>query len=458
MSEKLDNEEFKIVGEEGNAITGDSNKIKLKITSFAVIMEVQDAYIQKEIEEKKNKQQELEEQVASGTLEGKELKTAKKDLSLLKKEVRSLEDAYRKFSEARQRFLTIAKKALKLPKENFEQLAKEGWIELEDEKGKKEIIDLQDLSAAQEDVQSAITDEKDNDIFSSVDSNLIKEEVEKMMNSNITSSKKYGDTVARTIDADNFDETVNDITVDVKNEVDERKANEVTPDLMKDLFSSQEETKTDKSTSDEPEQSESEKDEINDSYTIDFDVPPISGEMGEWTTQPTTDDNKSFTGFDNDKSIESFIKGLKDRNESLKAHGEELNSQLSDVKDERKNATKKHEQAIKERDDAKRRAEEAQKQIELLNTYKPQMDQLRKANEEQEKLNRNKEAELQKENEALAEINTKTTALETEASAYDEETSKALEELKRLRAEFSGTGYSSSEDSPLLGGEGGRTR
>lgn len=452
MSEKkLDNEEFKIVGEEGNVITGDSNKIKLKITSFAVIMEVQDAYIQKEIEEKKNKQQELEEQVASGTLEGKELKTAKKDLSLLKKEVRSLEDAYRKFSEARQRFLTIAKKALKLPKENFEQLAKEGWIELKDEEGKKEIIDLQDLSAAQ-DVQSAIIDEKDNDIFSSVDSNLIKEEVEKMMNSNITSSKKYGDTVARTIDADNFDETVNDIAVDVKNEVDERKANEVTPDLMKDLFSSQEETKTDKSTSDEPEQSESEKDEINDSYTIDFDVPPISGEMGEWTTQPTTDDNKSFTGFDNDKSIESFIRGLKDRNESLKAHGEELNSQLSDVKDERKNATEKREEAIKARDAAKRRAEEAQMQIELLNSYKPKMDELRKANEEQEKLNKDKEEELQKENEALAEINTETTTIETETAAYDEETSKALEELKRLRAEFVGNKYpedDSQYDTPL---------
>ena len=452
MSEKkLDNEEFKIVGEEGNVITGDSNKIKLKITSFAVIMEVQDAYIQKEIEEKKNKQQELEEQVASGTLEGKELKTAKKDLSLLKKEVRSLEDAYRKFSEARQRFLTIAKKALKLPKENFEQLAKEGWIELKDEEGKKEIIDLQDLSAAQ-DVQSAIIDEKDNDIFSSVDSNLIKEEVEKMMNSNITSSKKYGDTVARTIDADNFDETVNDIAVDVKNEVDERKANEVTPDLMKDLFSSQEETKTDKSTSDEPEQSESEKDEINDSYTIDFDVPPISGEMGEWTTQPTTDDNKSFTGFDNDKSIESFIRGLKDRNESLKAHGEELNSQLSDVKDERKNATEKREEAIKARDAAKRRAEEAQMQIELLNSYKPKIDELRKANEEQEKLNKDKEEELQKENEALAEINTETTTIETETAAYDEETSKALEELKRLRAEFVGNKYpedDSQYDTPL---------
>ena len=440
MSEKLDNEEFKIVGEEGNAITGDSNKIKLKITSFAVIMEVQDAYIQKEIEEKKNKQQELEEQVASGTLEGKELKAAKKDLSLLKKEVRSLEDAYRKFSEARQRFLTIAKKALKLPKENFEQLAKEGWIELEDEKGKKEIIDLQDLSAAQEDVQSAITDEKDNDIFSSVDSNLIKEEVEKMMNSNITSSKKYGDTVARTIDADNFDSNVSNIAEDVKKEVDKRKANEVTPDLMKNLISSQEETKTDKPTSDEPEQSESEKDESNDSYTIDFDVPPISGEMGEWTTQPTTDDNKSFTGFDNDKSIESFIKGLEDRNASLKAHGEELNSRLSGVKEEKTKAAKEQQREIEKKEEAKKRAEEAKRQTELFNSYIPKMEQLIKANEEQEELNRNKETELQKENEALAEINIQTTAIRTETAAYNEEINKNSEELERLIAKYSATG------------------
>ena len=452
MSEKLDNEEFRVVGLDNlEVIKGDANKLKLLITSYATIMEVQDAYIQKELEEKKNKQQELEEKVASGNLERNELKDAKKDLSLLKQEVRSLEDAYREFSEARQRFLAIAKKALKLPKENFEQLAKDGWIEIEDTDKKKEVIDLQELSKAQEDAQNAITDEKYNDIFSSVDSNLIKEEVEKMMNRDITSSKNYGDTVARNIDADNFDETVSEIAEDIKNEVDERKANEVTPNHMKDLFTKQEEIKQEKPTS-EPEQDE--KSDTPDSPTIDFNIPSIAGETSEWTIvqPPATNENKSFEGFGGDTSIENFIKDLEDRNERLKSHGEELNSKISNVKEEQTKAAEKQEQAKKEREAAKKRAEDTKRQIELLNTYRPKMDELRKANEEQEKLNSAKEAELQKENETLATINSETTAIETETAAYDEEASQSLEELRRLRAEFAGTGYDSGDTQMTSGG------
>lgn len=447
MSEKLDNEEFRVVGLDNlEVIKGDANKLKLLITSYATIMEVQDAYIQKDLDEKKNKQQELEEKVASGNLEKNELKAAKKDLSLLKQEVRSLEDAYREFSEARQRFLALAKKALKLPKENFEQLAQDGWIKIEDENKKQEVIDLQRLAEAQENVQSALIDEKDNDIFSSVDSNLIKEEVEKMMNRDITSSKNYGDTVARNIDADNFDETVSEIAEDIKNEVDERKANEVTPDLMKDLFIKQE-----KPTS---EHEQDEKSDTPDSPTIDFNIPSIAGKTGEWTPvqPPATNENKSFEGFDGDTSIENFIKDLEDRNERLKSHGEELNSKISNVKEEQTKAAEKQEQAKREREEAKKRKDEVKRQIELFNSYKPKMDELRKANEEQEKLNSDKEAELKKENEALATINSETTAIETETAAYDEEASQSLEELRRLRAEFAGTGYDSGDTQMTSGG------
>jgi len=437
MSEKkLDNEEFRVVGLDNlEVIKGDANKLKLLITSYATIMEVQDAYIQKDLDEKKNKQRELEEKVASGNLEKNELKDAEKDLSLLKQEVRSLKKAYDEFSEARQRFLAIAKKALKLPKENFEQLAKDGWTEIEDTDKKKEVIDLQELSKAQEDAQNAITDAKYNDIFSSVDSNLIKEEVEKMMNRDITSSRKYGDTVARNIDADNFDENVSEIAEDIKNEVDKKKRQEIKDDNVDDIIN---EAKT----------------LVAESPTIEFNVPPITSETGEWTPvqPPVTDENKSFEGFDGDTSIESFMKDLEERNERLKSHGEELNSKISDVKEEQTKAAEKQEQAKKEREAAKKRAEDTKRQIELLNTYRPKMDELRKANEEQEKLNSVKEAELQKENETLATINSETTAIETETAAYDEEASQSLEELKRLRAEFAGTKYDSGDTQMTSGG------
>lgn len=425
MSEKkLDNEEFRVVGLDNlEVIKGDANKLKLLITSYATIMEVQDAYIQKELDEKKNKQQELEEKVASGNLERNELKDAKKDLSLLKQEVRSLEDAYREFSEARQRFLALAKKALKLPKENFEQLAKDGWIEIEDIDKKKEVIDLQELSKAQEDAQNAITDEKDNDIFSSVDSNLIKEEVEKMMNRDITSSKNYGDTVARNIDADNFDETVSEIAEDIKNEVDERKANEVTPNHMKDLFTKQEEIKQEKPTS-EPEQDE--KSDTPDSPTIDFNIPSIAGETGEWTPvqPPATNENKSFEGFDGDTSIADYISKLEEETQEIKASREK-------TKDEKEQALQETTEAEKARDKAKAKSEKTRNDVEEFKKYMPRIKEAQEAKRKEEEALKTEMAEL-------ASINLKKTALETEIAEYDEETRKSLEELREIKAILNG--------------------
>lgn len=425
MSEKkLDNEEFRVVGLDNlEVIKGDANKLKLLITSYATIMEVQDAYIQKELDEKKNKQQELEEKVASGNLERNELKDAKKDLSLLKQEVRSLEDAYREFSEARQRFLALAKKALKLPKENFEQLAKDGWIEIEDIDKKKEVIDLQELSKAQEDAQNAITDEKDNDIFSSVDSNLIKEEVEKMMNRDITSSKNYGDTVARNIDADNFDETVSEIAEDIKNEVDERKANEVTPNHMKDLFTKQEEIKQEKPTS-EPEQDE--KANTPDSPTIAFNIPSIAGETGEWTPvqPPATNENKSFEGFDSDTSIADYISKLEEETQEIKASREK-------TKDEKEQALQETTEAEKARDKAKAKSEKTRNDVEEFKKYMPRIKEAQEAKRKEEEALKTEMAEL-------ASINLKKTALETEIAEYDEETRKSLEELREIKAILNG--------------------
>ena len=424
MSEKLDNEEFRVVGLNNlEVIKGDANKLKLLITSYATIMEVQDAYIQKDLDEKKNKQQELEEKVASGNLEKNELKDAEKDLSLLKQEVRSLKKAYDEFSEARQRFLTIAKKALKLPKENFEQLAKDGWIEIEDMDKKKEVIDLQELSKAQEDAQNAITDEKYNDIFSSVDSNLIKEEVEKMMNRDITSSKNYGDTVARNIDADNFDETVSEIAEDIKNEVDERKANEVTPDLMKDLFTKQEEIKQEKPTS-EPEQDE--KSDTPDSPTIDFNIPSIAGETSEWTPvqPPATNENKSFEGFDGDTSIADYISKLEEETQEIKASREK-------TKDEKEQALQKTTATEKARDEAKAKSEKTRNDVEEFKKYMPRIKEAQEAKRKEEEALKTEMAEL-------ASINLKKTALETEIAKYDEETRKSLEELREIKAILNG--------------------
>lgn len=459
MSEKkLDNAEYKVKRTDGNVLSGDSNKIKLKITSYAIIMEVQEAYMQEEIKEEikaqEEKQKELEQKLENDNLSFKEKREIKKELSFISEELNIRNEIYAEFSKSRKRFLELAKKALKLPEENLKQLGETGWLEIE---GEKVNIDKE-----YEDIQNKLMDAQDNEIvFTNVDTDAIKEEVERAMgekDKEVPSEyANNGDFISQHITADNFDESVHAAAEDIKEAVDDKKTEEITDKDLDDLFENVRALSTEepKATKEEPTiefNPFKPKDTKTESPTIDFNVPPIASETGEWTIPQPTNDNKSFAGFDNDKSIESFIKGLEDRNASLKSHGEELNSKISEVKAERTEATNKQEQAKREREEAKKRKDEVKRQIELFNSYKPKMDELRKANEEQEKLNSDKEAELKKENEALAAINSETTTIETETAAYDEETSKALEELKKLRAEFAGTGYDSGDTQMTSGG------
>ena len=68
MSEKLHNEEFDVKQVDGNVLSGDSNKIKLKITSYAVIMEVQEAFMKEEIAAKEQEKKDLEQQLGNEEL------------------------------------------------------------------------------------------------------------------------------------------------------------------------------------------------------------------------------------------------------------------------------------------------------------------------------------------------------------------------------------------------------
>lgn len=444
MSDKLHNEEIDVERIDGNVLSVESNKIKLKITTYAAIMEVQDAYIQEELDAKEEDLEKMKNQIVSGNLTEEGVKNVDKDLATLTEQIESLKDVYGKFSVAHTRFMDLAKRALSLPNENFKQLAEKGYTMIS---GKK--IELSNLESSYEKTEKTLTSDENKDVFSNINNEDIKEEIERVINEEVYTNDDTGEEktakehIINEVNATNFDKNTLELASFVKNNIDHKNDEKLT-EIANNYFDRKNATVKDDRT----------KKENSEIEETTIEIPKFSIETeGNWVEpeKPNTEDSIKF---EDDKSIESFIRGLKDRNESLKAHGEELNSQLSDVKDERKNATEKREQAIKARDDAKRRAEEAQMQIELLNSYKPKMDELRKANEEQEKLNKDKEEELQKENETLAEINTETTALETETAAYDEKTSQSLEKLKRLREEFAGTKYPGDDDSQYDSGGG----
>lgn len=437
VKEKQDNEEFKVISMDPEVIKGDANKLKLLITSYAAIMEVQDAYMQEEIEAKEEEAKRVEAQIASGKLTESGVESKKEELAALTDQIKGLKEVYEKFSESRTRFMDLAKKALRLPSENFKQLAEKGYTQISDEK-----IELSSLASSYETAQKTLTDEENVDVFSNINNEDIKKEIERVINEEVYTDDKTGeekpvkDYNINEVDADSFDKNTSELANFVKSNIDDKNNKELN-EAGSEIF--EEALKVAKANDD-----------------TQTNIIPITVPFGDNATYEGNWAEDSIN-FDDDKSIESFIKDLKRKNESLKAHGEELNSKISDVKEEQTKAAEKQEQAIKEREAAKKRAEDTKRQIELLNTYRPEMDELRKANEEQEKLNSAKEEELRKENEALAEINIKTTAIETETAAYDEEASQSLEELKKLRAEFAGTKYPGDDDGQY-GGAGGRTK
>lgn len=439
IEEKQNNEEFKVISMDPEVIKGDANKLKLLITSYAAIMEVQDAYMQEEIEAKEEEAKRVEAQIASGKLTESGVESKKEELAALADQIETLSEVYAEFSKSRTRFMDLAKKALRLPSANFEQLAEKGYTQISGDK-----IELSSLASSYETAQKTLTDEENKDVFSSIDKEGIKKEIERVINESEymvdeeteekNSAKDY------IIGTEDFDETVSELANFVKSNIDDKNNKELN-EAGSEIF--EEALKAAKANDDTEGNKTAEESQTEHEYGQEYDEDAATYE-GNWA--------EDSIDFGDDKSIESFIEALKNENESLKAHGEELSSRISDVKEEQTKAAEKQEQAKKELEAAKKRAKDTKRQIELLNTYRPRMDELRKANKEQEKLNRAKEAELKKENETLATINSETTAIKTETVAYDEEASQSLEELKRLRAEFAGTGYDNGDTQMTSGG------
>lgn len=464
MSEKLHNEEFDVKRVDGSALSGDSNKIKLKITSYAVILEVQEAYMKEEIAAKEQDKKDLEQKLESEELSRKDKREIKKDLSLLNAELDILNDVFLEFSESRKRFMEIAKKALKLPEENLKELGETGWLEME---SKKVNIDTE-----YENIQNKLIDAQDDEnVFTSVDTDAIKEAVEKAMNEKSEDLpegyKNDGDFIAENITSDNFDDAISSATENIKDVVDEKKTDELTEEDARDIFANagtvaSENPKIKEEEIATPDFSLFGQEEIiPETHTIEFENPPIAVETSEWVAEPATEveentNTNNSISFDGDTSIEEMLANLEKQNEALQNKWAEMNQSVFDTKAEQENANKRKNATKEELDEARRKSEETKEQIRIFKMYKPQMESLKKANAEQERLNKAKEEELKTETANLASINLDIEGMENEIAMYNSETSKDLEELKKLRAEFTGTDYDSG-DTPI-GGEGGRKK
>ena len=238
MTEKLENDVFKIIEIDENVLAGDANKLKLLITSYAVIMEVQAAYMEEEVEKKREEQRGLEVELEMS--DGKKSKEIKQRINELSKEIKIMDKAIYDFNKSHQRFMSLAHKALSLPDKNFQKLAENGW-------GGSRInpsVYLVDLQNTVKESQDSIvrtskkTDEKGkkyeekHDIFSSIDTDAIKQEVENVLNKKTNGKldaedNKYGtlgDFIASNVNAETFDADVKDLATEIKKQLDESKA------------------------------------------------------------------------------------------------------------------------------------------------------------------------------------------------------------------------------------------
>lgn len=407
--ENLDNEEFRIVSMDQEVIKGDANKLKLLITSYAAIMEVQDAYMQEEIKAKEDKTIKLETQIKNDNITDDGVK----EYASLVKQIRGLKEVYNKFSESRTRFMDLAKKALRLPNENFKQLADKGYTKISGE-----TIDLSSLASSYEKTQKTLANDENVDVFSNIDNETIREEIERTINEysqlNAEGDKKN---------------TVKDYIVN--NKTDKEKVDEFAEEvsLMADYVKDNIE--------------KGQEEDLQEAARIIFEDSIDGKEKDNEDQTKKKSDTSSPVNFEADTSMSEYLSKLEKETQEIKASRERTEG-------EKEKALQGKTAAEKARDEAKKKSEKTKREVEMFKQYMPAIKEAQEAKrKEQEAL----EASMAE----LASINSETTALETETVAYDEETSKSLEELRRLREEFDET-KTVGDDVGQYGGTGGRTK
>lgn len=484
MDEKLNNEDFVVKRVDGNVLDGDSNKIKLKMVSFATVMEVQEEFIERELKS-------MDAEISAMVRNGGDDKQIDEAINAHLDFVYIHDD----FLKSKKRFISIAKKALKLPERNLEELSSKG-----------EKISMEDVNSA------ANETDKYANAFANIDSEAIKREVENVINS-------QGDYIAENVNADNFEGTVKLASDEVIKNIDEKQSekatsndvdatkteedDKITKDDLANIFANPDLVKTDAGMiDDQPDSSEEKEEETvkkeetgmfsnadsvventveetkveekgtdDNTYSMstennplftsqdtfmpsdDFDIfknatfaPAI--EMNEEPVKEeevkTIDENtlkvedSSAIDFGNDKSMQELLESLQKSNKALENRSQELTSSISSAKSQVDVATKAKTEAEREREAAKKNAEEAKRQVELFKSYMPKIQDERRLQAERKKTIQGQEDELQRTRDELTSINNATDVYKKDTDRFNEEYANYLEELRKLRSSLTG--------------------
>lgn len=469
MSEKLHNEDFDVIRVDGNVISGDSNKIKLKMISYGIVMEVQETFMQEELEKQNEELNKLEAGATNTALTEEEKTIINENIESLRGQIESLNKVYEEFSNARQRFMEVAKKALKVHEENIEQM-KENDKELAEEP--KMSVDFSDYEKA----QTVLEDAQDANIFSNVDSEAIKEEVNRVMTDTRTLKdedlKEYendGDWFAKNMIPDVFAGVVHGGTEDVQENLKQQepekmsKAN-IEADLDKYLGGETTTNTDDKDEEIKPyhphvgpfQTNEEAKKPVENNGPIfgqeqpketDYDIPnPTQNKNYSETERRYTTlgkgNNSQGVSFDGDTSFQQFLtsrqEGLNEKSKAISSLRTEVGTLEQTAKDKKERlaeATRKSEQ------DAADMASMAK-----------QLEELKRLDEEEAKLS-SEETTL---NDRKSELNIEINGYDEKIDEIEKQNAANLEKYRAMQEEINKYIKGKTPDDGQYGGAGGR--
>ena len=442
MDNRQNNQDFTLVSAPGQSLSGNANKIKLKMVSYAAILEVQAAFMEEEVLKKQEELSKSTEEVKSG--ETKEDRKAALDrVNKISKELADMQAALEELEDYNAKFMDMAKKALKLPNANLEELVATGKTTLDGKVVTKEdiskdidISSVVNLDNAVEKGESVLKTPDNKSIFSDIDSDEIRRQVEEVINSDEKDKDglTFTDYVDQKVSDDKtFDTAVNFLAGESKDELDDKIANpEFEVDDLKNMFDE-----------------EPERPLVKEQPTQEVKVEPIDIFENASATFVEPDEEKKdnlstsdSTSFDDDKSMEEFIASLNAAKDESKVRLQDSKNRNAELNNTKRGLDEEIGKADTSLEEAKRRKSLAEKRKKYFGAIMPEIKELNSQTEELNKANTLVEREIAERQERLDSTNSQIANYNNEAEALEREVEEMIKAMKNSNDSYGEMGGS----------------
>lgn len=390
----------------------EANKIKLKMLSYVAILEQEAKYMEEESKAVVDKSKELEEKTDQYIPIEKELNIAD-ERRLLSDKYESMKIALISLENYIKRSKDMTKKALMLPDDKLVELARKGSIVYED----NTIINPAELY---EESKATLTDDEDENIFSSIDPETIQKQVDNIINN--TEKDEDGKTLAdKTLEKlDNaktepeLDKAMEDITKDIRDEM--IKPKDISDFLKSDATSYTAEEVNAATPSD-------------DIFNKDNQTFP-SNDNNISAASSVTSDGSSL--FDNDKEMEEFVANLEARREKLKVDLQTSRDRNNELTSEDKNIDEQQVNLDNDLEKANKRKTTLEKRIKYYEAIMPEIEELNEQLVKQNEVNSLKEKEIAEKRTKLESTTNEISKINSEADALETRAQEIVAKMSQL--------------------------